>query len=53
MDGEPHHIIVAAADRGDGGGAYPFLNAIGAGFVKWLEAVDIEVDLGVGERGVN
>ncbi len=36
MDGEPHDSIERAFQSGDGGIAYPFLDAIGAGFVKRL-----------------
>ena len=49
--GEAHHVVVGAFDAGDGGGADPFLDAVGAGFVVGLVAVYIIGDVGVGQFG--
>ena len=34
LDGEAHHIVVAAIEAGDADIAYPLLNAVGAGLVE-------------------
>ena len=49
--GEAHDVVVGAFDAGDGGGADPFLDAVGAGFVVGLVAVYVVGDVRVGQFG--
>ena len=49
LDGEAHDVVVGAADAGDADVAYPFLNAVGAGFVEGLILTDIVGYLFIGE----
>jgi len=39
--GEADDVVVVAVDLGDGGGADPFLDGVGAGLVVRLEGVDV------------
>ena len=49
VDGEAHDIEIRTADGGAADIAYPFLDAVGTGFVERLIAVYIIADLFVGQ----
>lgn len=49
LDGEAHDVVVGALDAGYADVAYPFLDAVGSGFVHWVELSDVMPDFFVGE----
>ena len=51
LDGQAHHVEVAALDAFYGYHTYPFLYAVGACFVQWAVVGDVVGDFGFGEWG--
>lgn len=49
MEGQPHHIVKGPLNRIYTDTPYPFLYAIGSGFVQWMKMPDVVVYLRVGK----
>ena len=47
VDGETHYVVEAAFDAFYAYGAYPFLDAVGAGFIEGAECGDVCFNFGV------